>query len=487
MIQKSLKKNAFLNLIRTFMSLVFPLITFPYTSRVIGPVYIGKVSFSTSIVQYFSLLAGLGIATHATRELSKIRDDYDVFSRKTAEFFRLNLISSFIAYGLFVIALLFVPKFSSYRILLLVCSTTILISPFGMDYVYNAMEEFGYITTRTIFFQILSIVLLFTTVHSPDDYLRYAAINVISSSGSNLLNFFNIRKHISFKYFFKKLDVVQHLKPVFVLFAMVVASKIYTAIDTSMVGFLRDDYEVGIYTVATKINKMVLAIVTAATGMLFPRLSYYLENEGFEKFKELAYKGFSVLFLLSVPCTIGLNLISQNITVLLSGEKYIAAIPVMKIMNPIIVITSLSTFIGSQIFLPMNKEKWTLYSVLIGVVINVMVNFILIPGYGATGAAIGTIISEGCILIVQLILYVKMLSLKPIVKPFFVCLFNSILMAVPVYMVTLFVKNQALNLTISIISGVVVYFAILLIERNSFVMKTIDEIKRKYQKRSIDA
>ena len=273
--QKSLKLNGILNLIRTFMSLIFPLITFPYTSRIVGPVNIGKISFSTSIIQYFMLLAGLGIGTHATRELSKIRDDYDALSRKTAEFFRLNLFSVAFSYVLFIIALFFVPKFSQYRIILLICSSTIIFLPFGMDYLYNALENFVYITTRTILFQILSIILLFTTVHSEDDDIRYAAINVISSTGSNILNFINLRKHISFKYFFAKLNITQHLKPVLFLFAMAVASKVYLAIDTSMVGFIRNDYEVGIYTAATKINKMVLAIVTAVTGILLPRLAYY--------------------------------------------------------------------------------------------------------------------------------------------------------------------------------------------------------------------
>lgn len=480
--QKSLKVNAILSLIKTFTSLIFPLITFPYTSRIIGPIYIGKVNFASSVVQYFTLLAALGISSHATREIAKIRDDYELLCKKTAEFFRINFFSMIIAYSAFLIALFFVPKFSEYRTLLLILSVTIILNPFGMDWINNALEDFSYITLRTIFCQILSLVLLFTTVHSQEDYLKYAAINVISTAGANILNFLHVRKFISYKYFFSRLNIRQHLKPIFILFAMSLATQVYSLVDNTMIGFLKDDYNVGLYSAATKINKIVISVVTAGTGILLPRLSYYIKNVGFYKFKELAYKGLDIILLIAIPCVFGLYIASENVVLIFSGKTFYEAIPVMKIMCPIIILTSMSGFVGSQIFLTLNKEKFTLFSVITGTIVNITLNAILIPHYGAKGASIGTVCSESIVFLIELILLSKTMSLLPILKNFLLYFSNSFIMAIPVFIITRYVTNMYLNIICAILSGIIVYFILLLVEQNKMIISILSSIKNKLKK-----
>lgn len=477
--QKSLKINATLSLIKTLMSLIFPLITFPYTSRVIGPIFIGKINFASSIIQYFVTIAACGITGHAIREVAKVRDNFDELSKKTAELFRINFLTMLFAYTLFLISLFCVSKFSEYRLLLLIYSTNIVLNPFGMDWVNNAMEDFGYITTRTILFQILSLVLLFSFVHSKDDYVFYAAISVISTSGANILNFIHVSKHISYKYFFKKLNISQHFKPILILFAMSIATKVYTIIDNSMIGFLRDDYNVGLYSAATKINKIALSVVTAGTTILLPRLSYYLKNKGFEEFIKLTYKGFDILLLISIPCAVGLNIVSENATLLLSGKGFYEAIPVMKIMNLMIVITGLSGFIGSQIFIPLNKEKWTLISVLVGVIVNISLNTKFIPLLGAKGAAFGTLISESSVLLINFILLTRTLNIVPIFKKFIIYSFNSAFMAIPVLFFTRYFEDRIIAFITAIISGIFVYMLLLLLEKNELLLSVLNSLKNK--------
>ncbi len=477
--QKSLKVNATLNLIKTLMSLLFPLITFPYTSRIIGPVYIGKVNFASSIVNYFAMIAALGIAGHATRETAKVRDNPDQLARVTAEIFRINFFSVLLAYFLFFIAFFFVPKLNEYRILLLIYSTSILFGLFGMDWINNAMEDFAYITTRTIIFQIISLVLLFVFVHKKEDYIFYAAISVISSCGANFLNFLHVRKYISFKFFLKKLHIKQHIKPIMILFAMAVATQVYTIVDNSMIGFMKDDYNVGLYSAATKINRIVLSLVTAATTILSPRLVYYLHNRGFSEFKTLAYKGFDTLLLIAIPCAIGLNIVSENATLLLSGENFYEAVPVMKIMNPIIVITGLSGYIGSQIFLPLNKEKWTLISVIVGVFVNISFNAVLIPLYGAKGAAIGSLCSEAAVFLIDFILLTKLINIFQILKKAFIYTLNSAITAIPAIFFTNICENRILSLFTAIVSSVAVYLILLIIEKNELLLNTIDSVNKR--------
>lgn len=345
---KSLKKNAALNMTKTVMSLVFPLITFPYSSRVLGPVYIGKVNFAQSIVSYFALAAALGISTYAVRESAKLRYDREKLSVFVKEVFSLNMISTLIAYILFALALTVVPAFGSYRVLLCVCGASILFTTIGMDWLYTGLEEFKYITIRSIAFQFLSLILLFVFVRNQNDYLKYAGISVVLFVGSNICNFIHARHFVDFRV--KALCLKKHLKPVFTLFAMSAAVSIYTVLDTTMLGFIKGDEAVGIYTAATKINRMVIMMITAATAVLLPRLSYYADKDRNE-FLRLANKAVQFVVMFSVPCAAGLFILAEPAVIFFSGEQFLPAIPVMKIVNAVIVFIGVSNVIGIQIFL----------------------------------------------------------------------------------------------------------------------------------------
>ena len=165
MAEKSLKKNAIFSFIKAFMNLAFPVITFPYASRILLPEGIGKVNFANSVVSYFIIIAGLGIGTYATREASKVRDDKSKLTKFSKEIFSINLISTAIAYILFFIAFIFIPKLNPYRTMLLICSTKILFTTIGLVWVFVANEDFKYITIRSLLFQILAIFYLFIFVY----------------------------------------------------------------------------------------------------------------------------------------------------------------------------------------------------------------------------------------------------------------------------------------------------------------------------------
>ena len=474
--QKSLKINAILNIVKSLMGFLFPLITFPYSSRVIGPVGIGKVNFAASIISYFSIIASLGISTYAIREAAKVRDDKTALSKFSKEIFTINAITTLIAYVLFFTALFCIPKFNEYRILLCISSSTILFTTIGMDWLYNALEEYAYITIRSIAFQIASIVLLYALVHTPEDYIIYGGITVFASVGSNILNFIHSKRYITFSNI-HTLALKKHLKPIFLFFGMSVAIKIYTALDTTMLGLFTNDEQVGFYTAATKLNKIVLSVVTAIGAVMLPRLSYYIANRNKEDFTKLVYKGFDVLFLIAVPCTIGLLLVSKPATLVLSGKQYLPAIPVMQIMNPIVLIIGLSNYIGIQIFMPLGKEKWTLYSVLAGAITNFAANFILIPKYQAFGAAVSTVIAEAMVTFIQIILLRKYVSLRIVFVSFFKSFANSTVMAIPVAFCVIFIHNIYIGFVSGILAGIATYLVLLLIERNVILIEFIKKCK----------
>ncbi len=478
MIKKSLKKNALLNMIKTIMGLIFPLITFPYASRVLQPAGLGKVNFAHSIISYFSMIAALGISTYGVREAAKLRNDKIALTIFVKEILSINMISTFVAYLLLAFSIFLLPYFSEYRNLLIVCSGTILFVTLGMDWLYTALEEFSYITIRSIFFQLISLVLLFAVVHNQDDYLKYAAIGVVSSVGSNICNFIHSRKYIDFTQKYKK-NLHKHIKPIFTLFAMSVAVSIYTALDTTMLGFIASNEQVGFYTVATRINKIVISVITAASAVLLPRLSYYISQHNEEQFFELSAKALNLILLLSIPCAVGLSLVARPAVLLLSGNKYEPAILTMQIMNPIIVAIALSGLIGIQIFMPLGKERITLVSVIFGALVNFCLNMFLIKKYGAFGAGVATVCAESSVTIFQLIFARKYFDWKRIFPHVLQCIVACFVMSVIVLLCLRSELNLILQLVLSVLIGAFSYGLVLLFLRNKFFLSIIKERFRK--------
>ena len=478
--QKSIKVNAILNLIRTLMSVIFPLITFPYASRVLLPDGIGKVQFATSIISYFSLLATLGITSYGIREGAKLRDSKDKLSLFAKEIITINIISTVVSYLILFIFIFIIPKFHSYRSLLIICSSTILFTSLGMEWLYSVVEDFKYITIRSILFQLLSIVLLFYFVRSQEDTLKYAAISAFSSVGSNILNFINSRKYIALKGIKIKIeDLKKHIKPVMILFIMAVTSSIYTLLDTSMIGFFADDYQVGLYTAATKINRIVLNLVVSVGAVLLPRLSYYSGTNDKENFLKLAYKSADLIMAIATPAAVGLSVLASCVIRVLSGDGFIESVPIMRIINPVIVIVGMSNFLGVQLFMPLRKEKWTLYSNIAGAICNLTLNSIFIPKFGALGAAIGSLFAELAVTSCQLFLARNYISINNIMIRLIKYFLLSCVMGLCVYIVTQLNLDLIVMMVGGVVVGSIVYAIELIITRNQWAVLALDLMKGK--------
>ncbi len=477
--QRSLRINAVLNLIKTLMGVLFPLITFPYASRVLLPEGIGRVNFAVSVISYFGLFASLGINSYGVREAAKIRDSRENLSKFAKEIFTINMVSTAAAYSMLAVSILFVPKLQEYRTLLIVCSATILFTTLGMEWLYTAVEDFSYITIRSIIFQVVSLALLFLFVRTSEDIVRYAAISVVSSAGSNIFNFIHAKKYISLgKTRIKPGSLKKHIRPVMILFAMVVTSSIYTILDTGMLGFMTSDYQVGIYTAATKINRIVLNLVVSIGAVLLPRLSYYCGMNDRKKFLELAYKSLDLLMLLAVPAAIGLSVLAEPVILTLSGRQYLDAVPVMRIINPIIVVVGMSNFIGVQIFMPLGKEKWTLYSDIAGACINIALNALLIPPLGALGAAAASVCAELTVTGTQLYLVRNYLSLGTVFGKIVKYFAMSLIMGVAASAAArVFCFSTLASLIFGIFAGGSVYLAELLVTKNQWVNLIWNEVK----------
>lgn len=415
--QQSLKKNFVMNIILTVSGIIFPIISFPYVGRVLGPSGTGKVDFATSVVGYFALIAQLGTPTYGIRACAKVRDDKRLLSKTVIELFTINIVMTIISYVLLGLAIFFVPKFQTDKCLLLIISSTMFFNAIGIEYLYRGLEQYSYITLRSLVFKAIAFISIFLLIKKAEDYVVYGAITIFATSASNIMNLLHSRKMVSLKKI-GKLDIKQHIKPILLFLAMSCATTIYLCLDRVMLGFIKSDVDVGYYGAAVKIKSILVGIVTSLGAVLLPRASYYVEHGLMDEFRKITTKALRFVFVVSTPLMIFFIIFARSGILVVSGEEYIPAVPAMQFIMPTLLFIGITNILGIQILIPLGKERYVLYSEIAGAIIDLVLNIWLIPAYGATGAAVGTVVAEFAVLIVQVVLLRKIYHENPILDAF---------------------------------------------------------------------
>ena len=215
------------------------------------------------------------------------------------------------------------------------------------------------------------------------------------------------------------------------MFAMLVSIDLYTMLDTTMIGFIKGDYSVGIYSSAIKVPRLVNSLIATVGTVLVPRLSYYYEVDRAQFMKYIHY-AMRFVFMVSIPAAMLLFTMSDDIILLICGSKFIDASVTLRILSPLTLIIPISVLFNNQVFIPMRLEKFVLQSVVLGAIINVIANLILIPKYGHNGAAAASVMAEIAVMSVCLFHVKQELSiqiLKKYVKQF--------ILSVPIFVLSM--------------------------------------------------
>ncbi|MCL2062537.1 MAG: dTDP-4-dehydrorhamnose reductase [Firmicutes bacterium] len=478
--RQSLKLNFIMNIILTVSTIVFPLITFPYVSRILGPSGLGKINFTQAFIAYFAMFAMLGIPVYALRFCAKIRDDKKALSHAAQEFLILSAIFTVIVFGALAVSFVFVEKIRLEWVLTLVVSSSILLNTLSLSWLYSALEKYVFIAVRSIAFNVVSIIAMFIFVRNEQHYIIYAAISVIASAGSSILNLIYARKLISFKKT-EKYNFKRHMKPILIFFLLAATVSIYTNMDKLMLGFMikDNDVSVGLYNAAVKIYHILLSIVTALGVVMLPRMSYYYQNKRYAEFRALIKKAVNLVFIFSLPLIIFFIFYARDAVLLFAGSQYEAAILPLQIILPAILFVAISNITGIQILVPMGKELLVCLSTLIGAVVNLIINIILIPYLGVIATAISLIVAEIVVTGVQFIFIkdYRLLLLKSIHMVKLLTLGGVV--AGAVYLTTLIPLSSFFRLAIGGIVMAVVTFLVLFL----FKEPMLNEILKKIFKR----
>lgn len=482
---RSLALNAFLNSLRSIFNILFPLITFPYVSRKLSVSGIGIYNFSNSIVSYFLLIAALGISTYAIREGAKYRDNTKKITQFASEVFTINIWSTVIAYILLFLSLIIFQKLRNYSLCILIFSLQIFFTTIGTEWIYQIYEDYTYITIRSIIFQILSIILLFVFVKKPQDYLNYAAITVFSAVGSNILNFVHARKychiHIVFGFDWKK-----HIVPILVLFAAGIANMIYVNSDITLLGLMKNNYIVGIYSVSSKIYSLVKTLISALLIVTIPRLALLLGKKRIKEYKNILAKLTNTLVVLALPASVGLIMLAKEVILIISGSNYLRAISSLQILCFAYIFSILAWILSDCALIPAKREKKVLSSMTISAILNIIFNIVLIPFWDEDAAAVSTVLAEISMFFMNYHYSKDLVSDVFKSKELLNSFVTSVLGCLGIIFICLLCDFEfhsiVLKTLFSIVLSIIIYGFILLLLKNKVAFSILERVKNILQK-----
>lgn len=477
---KSISLNALLNAIKTLLQVIFPLITFPYAARVIGVAGIGKYNFSSSIVNYFILLSGLGIYSYSVREGSSIRENENEFSLFASEIIEFNIISMIISLIILIVLCLFWSKLHNYVDLILILSINIILTTIGCEWVYAIYEEYFYITVRGLIFQVVSMSCLFLFVHSANDLMIYCITTIISGTGYNILNIFGLHK--KFKFSLRPISSLKkHFYPIMLLFANSITTTIYVNSDITILGMISGDYSVGLYSVSTKVYSIVKSILASIIVVSIPRMSHLWARGNKQEFGNLGNTIIKTFYIFTIPAMVGIFALSDEIIRVISDDSFLCANISMKILSISLLLSVFNWFFQSAILIPSKNEKYVLYSSGIAALINVILNFILIPKYAQNGAAFTTLFAELVSVVISYYYSRNLIKIDINMKDVTSSLIGCIYIYIFCIVIKKFISTVFISVAFSIIGSLFGYILILLSLKNSVAVSIFNKLYLKIQ------
>lgn len=472
---KSIAKNFMYNLLLQIVTLFMPLITVPYVSRILGKEGIGTYSYTLSIVQYFVVFGTLGVSMYGNRQIAYVRDDKEKMSKAFWSITFLKIITTSIALVVYMLIFGFNKKYGN---IYLIQAMNIIAAMIDISWLYMGLEDFKKTVTRNLIVKIVGVTCIFIFVKSYDDLYLYISINALMITLGNLVMWMYVPKTV-LKIKIKISDIIVHIVPTLQLFIPQIATQIYLILDKTMLGTLANTGEVGLYEQSEKIVKLVLGLVTSLGVVMLPRMSNIFANGDNEKMNGYLNKSLQAVSYVSIPMAVGLASISNEFVPWFFGKDFNEVSYLMIILTPILFFIAISNVLGVQYLLPTNRTKEFTASVTMGAIINVILNFILIPKYKALGTCIATVIAEFFVTLVQYIVLRKNIQKKSI----FLSTIKYIIAATVMFiLVRIIGMHMGANIITTIVQGTVgavIYLVILILLKEEINLLAFNIVKSK--------
>lgn len=396
----SVTYNVVMNVIVMTSAFIFPLITVPYISRVLLEYGNGLVSFAQNFTYYFAIIASMGVASYGVVACSRVRDDEKELAKTVLEILTVLAAASLLLSAVYLVAILVVPRFGDARALYIFMITSIWTTAFSLEWFFQAIEQYDYITIRALVVRTIGTICIFIFVKSPSDYLVYAIITVLTQGVSCIINLVKMCSLLNLSTA-RSLRPLRHVKPMLSYLVMNVSKGMTNKSDILVLGFIGTTQMVGVYQIASKIENMVVAAVESVGSVLLPRLTSYKKNEADSLYTELLAYGVDFALLIGCFCLGGIILCADSIVGILGGEMYSGAIEPLIATAPAILFVA-GTNVISQVLLINGDERVFALTNLVGLFVSVGSAVALIPAIGITGSGLAVTIGQSAVFFLTL-------------------------------------------------------------------------------------
>ena len=395
MLQPSIKKNFAYKSVLTLSTYLINFITFPYVARVLGVERIGLVNFVDNTVNYFLLFATMGVGLLGVREIAAVKEDKKRRDQVYSSVLALNLLFTLVSLGIYLLCVVTIPKLCQYDELFYIGTAKILFTVFLVEWFFTGVENFRYITLRSILIKVLYIISVFLFVRDTSDYRLYFILTVGVVVLNALINQLYIREFVRVRW--NNIQLFKYLKQNVTLGIYTLMTSMYLTFNVMYLGLVSNNTEVGYYTTAFKLYSVVLGFFTAFTNVMLPRMSSLLANGEKDRFQELVNRSFSVMSTCCIPLILCSMIMAPQIVYILSGPGYEGAILPMRIIMPAAFAVGVAQVLAIQVLMPMKKDKVLLVASIIGAVVSLLINLLVVPYIESVGSAVVLLCSEAVV------------------------------------------------------------------------------------------
>lgn len=451
-----IRKNFFYSSILTSAGYIFPLLTYPYVSRVLGVTNIGICNFVDGIINYYVLFSLMGILAVGIREVAATKCDRTRLSKTFSSLLCLNAISTTIVLFLLVASIFAVPKLYEHKELMFIGIFKVLFNYLLIEWFYKGLEDFKYITICSLLTKTLYTISVFVFVRESSDYRVYYLLTMLMIAGSAIMNLLHSRKYVDFS--FRDISFKPYLSAFLILGVYLLLTSMYSTFNIVYLGFVCGETEVGYYTTATKLHTIFLALFTAFTGVMMPRMSSLASQGLLGELKNLLHKSFHVLFVFSVPVVFFTVVFAPQIVHFIAGPGYENAVMPMRIVMPLILIIGYEQIAVIQVLMPLKKDRAIFINSCVGALFGLIVNVLLVGYLKSVGSSLVWVSSELIVLFMASYFLKKYINvsfpIRGLIK-YFLCSLPCVVVLVAI---EIFISNNFVCLVLGAVFAFLYYY-----------------------------
>lgn len=472
---KSVRKNFFWNVLLNISGYLCSVLTFPYITRVLGAESLGIANFAMSVVDYAILFSSLGITAIGVRYIAQNGDEEkkrnDVFNGLVTA----HLLMSLVILTIYILCVCFLPQLEEYKALYWVGALKILLNVFLVEWLFQGMQDFRYVTLRTLFIRILYIVGIFVFVRDSNDYDCYFYVTISQITINAIINWKYSKRYVHFQFGIRKCR--KYLFPIFSMGIDKILLSFYATFNVLFLGVCCGNASVGYYTTAIKLYTLMLSVIVAFNGVFVPYLNSLYSKGDLSYFRNVVVKSMELISMVAIPMIVAGMILAPQIILLMAGPGYERSIFPFRVVLIQVLLVGLAQILKDQILLIFKKYKQILFVTSSTTGLSVLIIVLFVPDYAEKATALAVAIPH----VFEVLLF-DYYARKCIDMPvLYKHLFTNILICIPIaawcFWFQGYISNYVIVLTLAFLVSFIYWMIMqMYVVKNLFFVEQINRI-----------